>query len=72
MYEANLPYSSMLLRHTSDVNIPVDRNFPPVKDVAKQSEFQLFPSTGSNQGNNAPNQQQQSAVNQSPTVDYLC
>ncbi|CAF4681595.1 unnamed protein product, partial [Rotaria magnacalcarata] len=30
MYEANLPYSSMLLRHTSDVNIPVDRNFPPV------------------------------------------
>ncbi|CAF0731186.1 unnamed protein product [Rotaria sp. Silwood1] len=71
MYEANLPYSSMLLRHTSDINIPVDRNFPPVKDVAKQSEFHLFPSTGSNPSNNA-SQQQQNVVNASPTVDYLC
>ncbi|CAF2513700.1 unnamed protein product [Rotaria sp. Silwood2] len=71
MYEANLPYSSMLLRHTSDINIPVDRNFPPVKDVAKQSEFQLFPSTGSNPSHNA-SQQQQNFINASPTVDYLC
>ena len=34
---------SMLLRHTSDINIPVKQNFPPIKEVAKQSGFQLFP-----------------------------
>jgi len=65
--------SSMLLRHTSDINIPVDRNFPPVKEVAKQSEFQLFPPTGQNFGYNASQQQQQqSGVNSSPTVDHVC
>jgi hypothetical protein len=63
----------MLLRHTSDINIPVDRNFPPVKEVAKQSEFQLFPPTGANSGYNASQQQQQqqSGVNASPTVDHV-
>jgi hypothetical protein len=62
----------MLLRHTSDINIPANRNFPPVKDVAKQSEFQLFPPIGQNTGYNASQQQQQNAVNSSPTVDHLC
>jgi hypothetical protein len=65
----------MLLRHTSDINIPVDRNFPPVKNVAKQSEFQLFPPIGQNPGYNASQQQQQqqqNAFNTSPTVDHLC
>ncbi len=35
--------SSMLLRHTSDINIPVKQNFPSIKEVAKQTAFQLFP-----------------------------
>lgn len=61
----------MLLRHTSDINIPADRNFPPVKEVAKQSDFQLFPPAGSNQGFNA-SQQQQNTADPSPTVDYIC
>ena len=62
----------MLLRHTSDINIPGDRNFPSVKDVAKQSEFQLFPQTRSNVGDNVLSQQQQNVVNASPTVDFIC
>jgi len=33
----------MLLRHTSDINIPVKQNFPAIKEIAKQSGFQLFP-----------------------------
>lgn len=66
--------SSMLLRHTSDINIPVDRNFPPVKEVAKQSEFQLFPPVGQNSGFNGTQQQQQQqyGTNTSPTVDQIC
>ncbi|CAF1537159.1 unnamed protein product [Adineta ricciae] len=75
MYEANLPYYSMLLRHTSDINIPVDRNFPPVKEVAKQSEFQLFPPIRQSTSLNSLQQQQQqqpTGANPSPTVDYLC
>ena len=62
----------MLLRHTSDINIPVNRNFPPVKDVAKQSEFQLFPPNGQNSGYNGSQQQQQYGTNASPTVDHNC
>ncbi|CAF4005344.1 unnamed protein product [Rotaria sp. Silwood2] len=74
MYEANLPYSSMLLRHTSDINIPVDRNFPPIKEVAKQSDFKLFPPSTqiSNNIQGGLEQQQQSVTNTSPTVDHLC
>ncbi len=64
--------SSMLLRHTSDINIPVNRNFPPVKDVARQSDFQLFPPSGQNSGYNASQQQQQNGVNASTTVDHIC
>ncbi len=67
--------TSMLLRHTSDINIPVNQNFPPVKEVAKQSEFQLFPPTGQNSGYNASQQQQQqqqNGANTSPTVDQIC
>ncbi|UJR25259.1 hypothetical protein I4U23_006611 [Adineta vaga] len=74
MYDANLPYYSMLLRHTSDINIPADRNFPPVKEVAKQSEFQLFPPIRQSTSFDTLNQQQRQATgnNPSPTVDYLC
>ncbi|CAF0816520.1 unnamed protein product [Adineta steineri] len=75
MYEANLPYSSMLLRHTSEINIPADRNFPPIKEVAKQSEFQIFPPIRRNSSYNGPQHQQQqqgNGMNASPTVDYLC
>ncbi len=61
----------MLLRHTSDINIPVNRNFPPVKEVAKQSEFQLFPPIARSTSYNGLQEQQQ-PVNPSPTVDYLC
>ena len=64
--------SSMLLRHTSDINIPAERNFPPVKEVAKQSEFQLFPPIGQNSGYNASQQQQATGTNSSPTVDFTC
>ena len=63
----------MLLRHTSNVNIPVDRNFPPVKQVAKQSEFQLFPpvhnSTNVNAGSTTQRSRTQSA---GPVVNQLC
>ena len=62
----------MLLRHSSDINIPVDRNFPPVKEVAKQSAFQLFPPTGQNSDYNPPQQQPQVQQNQSPTCDQFC
>jgi hypothetical protein len=65
----------MLLRHTSDINIPVDKNFPPVKEVAKQSEFQLFPPIGQNSGSNTlqqQQQQQQTGTNTSPIVDQIC
>lgn len=64
----------MLLRHTSDINIPAGRNFPPVKEVAKQSDFQLFPPTGQNSGYSASQQYQTqgSAMNTSPTVDFTC
>jgi hypothetical protein len=63
----------MLLRHTSDINIPVDRNFPPVKDVAKHSAFPLFPPNEQNSGYNASQeQQQQNGVHASPTVDHIC
>ncbi len=66
--------SSMLLRHTSDINIPAEQNFPPVKQVAKQSEFQLFPPIGQNSGYNASQQQQQqqNVANTSPTVNHIC
>lgn len=66
--------SSMLLRHTSDINIPAERNFPSVKEVAKQSEFQLFPPTGQNSGYYASQQHQTQAgaMNTSPTVDFTC
>ncbi|CAF3199977.1 unnamed protein product [Rotaria socialis] len=74
MYEANLPYSSMLLRHTSTINIPVDRNFPPVKEVAKQGNFKLFHPINqtSNNTQDLSKQQQHSAINTMQTVDYLC
>lgn len=65
----------MLLRHTSEINIPADRNFPPVKEVAKQSEFQLFPPIRQSTSLNSLKQQQQqqpTGANPSPTVDYLC
>jgi hypothetical protein len=53
--------SSTLLRHTSDINIPVKQNFPPVKEVAKQSSFQLFPpfTQTLNNSKNGLEQQQQ-------------
>lgn len=64
----------MLLRHTSDINVPVDRNFPPVKPVAKQSEFHLFPPAAHSLSNiqGSVEKQQQSATNPSPTVDQIC
>ena len=62
----------MLLRHTSDINIPADRNFPPVKEIAKQSEFQLFPPIRQSASMNSLQQQQPTGGNSSPTVDYLC
>jgi hypothetical protein len=62
----------MLLRHTSDINIPANRNFPPVKDVAKQSEFHLFRPSEQSVGYNASQHQQNNVVNASPAVDYLC
>ncbi|CAF0752900.1 unnamed protein product [Didymodactylos carnosus] len=81
MYEAHLPYYSMLLRHTSNVNIPVEKNFPPVKEVAKHSDFTLFGRTGRNLGSaaafggstpslNVPIQPR--AASSVPTVDYIC
>ena len=64
--------TSMLLRHTSDINIPVGQNFPPVKEVAKQSEFQLFPPNGQNTGFSGSHGQQQTGTKVSPTVDQIC
>ena len=64
----------MLLRHTTTINIPVDRNFPPVKEVAKYGDFKLFPSTTQNLNNiqHSSEQQQHPAINATQTVDYLC
>jgi hypothetical protein len=62
----------MLLRHTSDINIPVSRNFPPIKSVAKQSEFQLFPPSNQTLGNSNNGLGQQHVTNRTPKVDYIC
>lgn len=68
----------MLLRHTSDINIPAERNFPPVKPVAKQSEFQLFPPIRQSSSFDSLQQHQTrqaasgAGMTSSPTVDYLC
>jgi len=42
MIEANLPYSSMMLRHKSEINIPYNRNFLPPKGVKTYNEYNLF------------------------------
>ncbi len=65
--------SSMLLRHTSDINIPVKQNFPAIQEVAKQSGFQLFPSSIQTSNNTKGGlEQQQSATNSAPIVDQVC
>lgn len=43
MHENFLPYTSMLLRHRSEVNIPYNKNFMPPKGVNTQNQYTLFP-----------------------------
>ena len=62
----------MLLRHTSDINMPIVENFPPVKEVAKQSEFHLFPPSMEASDKIKIQLEQQPITNPTLTVDYLC
>lgn len=63
----------MLLRHTSNVNIPVDPNFPPVKQVAKQSDFQLFPRINATAAPvNGGSTQRSRTQSAGPAVNHLC
>ena len=61
----------MLLRHTSSINIPVQDNFPPVKRIPKQSEFQLFPPVNSNANGNPVDEQPQ-PLQQTTVVNHIC
>jgi hypothetical protein len=64
--------SSLLLRHTSDISIPVNRNFPSMKDVAKHSRFQLFPPSTPTSSNVNSGLEQKLTGNSAPIVDQLC
>lgn len=62
----------MLLRHTADINISTAGNFPPVRPVPRQTDFQIFPSVNSSFNPDSTVSHPPPVNHSSTTTEYIC